>query len=130
MWRGCTTAPASAPPSGWYDRPQQVFYLLVSRQLDVPDPTPAQQQRIVGVDVGQRYLAVATDTHNQTLFFPGKAVRARADHYARLRQALAAHRHSLPRHDAWSCAPGERDGSRTSAITSSAGALWTPIRTP
>jgi len=42
----------------------------------------------VGVDVGQRYLAVATDTQNKTTFFPGKEVRAQADHYARLRKRL------------------------------------------
>jgi putative transposase len=42
----------------------------------------------VGVDVGQRYLAVATDTQNRTKFFPGKEARARADHYTRLRKRL------------------------------------------
>jgi hypothetical protein len=42
----------------------------------------------VGVDVGQRYLAVATDTQNRTKFFPGKEARARADHYTRLRKHL------------------------------------------
>ena len=52
------------------------------------DPTPEAQQRIVGVDVGPRYLAVATDPPNKTAFFPGKAVRAQADHSARLRKRL------------------------------------------
>ena len=42
----------------------------------------------MGVDVGQRYLAVATDLQNHMHFFPGKAVRAIADHYARLRKHL------------------------------------------
>jgi putative transposase len=72
----------------WYDKPRKQFYLLVSLEVEVADPTPEMQQRIVGVDVGQRYLAVATDTQNHTAFFPGKAVRARADHYARLRKRL------------------------------------------
>jgi putative transposase len=72
----------------WYDKPHKQFYLLVSLELEVADPHPEMQQRIVGVDVGQRYLAVATDTHNQTAFFPGTAARAQADHYARLRKRL------------------------------------------
>ncbi len=72
----------------WYDKPRKQFYLLVSLEIEVADPTPESHRRIVGVDVGQRYLAVATDTQNQTAFFPGKQVRAKADHYARLRKRL------------------------------------------
>jgi putative transposase len=72
----------------WYDKPRQQFYLLVSMEMEVADRTPAAQQRIVGVDVGQRYLAVATDTQNRIRFFSGKGARAKADHYARLRKRL------------------------------------------
>jgi putative transposase len=72
----------------WYDKPRKQFYLLVSLEIAVADPTPEQHQRIVGVDVGQRYLAVATDTQNRMQFFPGKEARATADHYARQRKRL------------------------------------------
>jgi putative transposase len=72
----------------WYDKPRQQFYLLVSLEIDVSDPAPEAHQRIVGVDVGQRYLAVATDTYNQAVFFSGHEARAQADHYARLRKRL------------------------------------------
>jgi putative transposase len=72
----------------WYDKPQKQFYLLVSLEVEVPVPVPERHQRVVGVDVRQRYLAVATDTQNGMLFFPGKAARAYADHYARLRKRL------------------------------------------
>jgi putative transposase len=72
----------------WYDQPHKQFYLLVSLEAEVTGPTPEQHQRIVGVDVGQRYLAVATDTQNRTMFFPGRDARARADHFARLRKRL------------------------------------------
>jgi IS605 OrfB family transposase len=72
----------------WYDKPCKQFYLLVSLELEVADPLPQAHRCIVGVDVGQRYLAVATDTQNKTTFFPGKEVRAKADHYARLRKRL------------------------------------------
>lgn len=72
----------------WYDKPRKQFYLLVSLEVTIPDPTAETQQRVVGVDVGQRYLAVATDTQNQTVFYAGKEVRAQADHFARLRKRL------------------------------------------
>ena len=32
----------------WYDKPRQQFYLLVSMEVEVSDPTPEAQQRIVG----------------------------------------------------------------------------------
>jgi putative transposase len=72
----------------WYDKPHKQFYLLISVTVELPNPTPETRQRLVGVDVGQRYLAVATDTQNKTLFFAGKEVRAQADHSARLRKRL------------------------------------------
>ncbi len=72
----------------WYDKLRKQFYLLVSLEVEVADPIPERHQRVVGVDVGQRYLAVATDTQNRTTFFPGTAVRAQADHSARLRKRL------------------------------------------
>jgi putative transposase len=72
----------------WYDKPHKQFYLLVSLEVEVADPTPETHQHIVGVDVGQRYLAVATDPHDHTMFHSGKEVRAKADHYARLRKRL------------------------------------------
>jgi putative transposase len=72
----------------WYDKPRKQFYLLVRLEVEVADPAPESHQRIVGVDVGQRYLAVATDTQNHTAFFSGAQVRSKADHYARLRKRL------------------------------------------
>ncbi len=72
----------------WYDQPRKRFYLLVSLEVEVADPIPETHQRIVGIDVGQRYLAVATDLQNTTAFFPGQAARAHADHFARLRKRL------------------------------------------
>jgi IS605 OrfB family transposase len=72
----------------WYDKPHQQFYLLVSMEVEVADPTPESQRGVVGVDVGQRYLAVVTDTQDHMSFFPGKEARAKADHYTRLRKRL------------------------------------------
>jgi IS605 OrfB family transposase len=72
----------------WYDKPQRRFYLLVSLEVEVADPHPTSHQRVVGVDLGQRYLAVATDTRNVTAFFPGREARAKANHFARPRKRL------------------------------------------
>jgi putative transposase len=72
----------------WYDKPKKRFYLLVSLEIERPDPVPEQHQEIVGVDVGMRYLATTTTTHNHAQFFSGKRVRAKANHYARVRKRL------------------------------------------
>ncbi len=72
----------------WYDKPHKQFYLLVGLEIEAADPTPESHQAVVGVDVGQRYLAVAATPKNDTAFYSGKAVRAKADHYARLRNRL------------------------------------------
>jgi len=72
----------------WHDKPCKQFYLLVTLELEVADPMPETHQQIVGVDVGQRYLAVTVRLDNGASFFSGKRVRAKADHYARLRKRL------------------------------------------
>jgi putative transposase len=72
----------------WYDRGKKRFYLLIALEIERPDPTPDQVHLVVGVDVGQRYLATVATTTNGVQFYSGKEVRARADHYARLRKRL------------------------------------------
>jgi len=72
----------------WYDKAHQQFYLLVSLELEIPEPTPDTLPAVVGVDVGQRYLATTATLSNRSRFYPGKRVRAKADHYARLRKRL------------------------------------------
>jgi putative transposase len=72
----------------WYDTAHKQFYLLVSLELEVPEPTPDMLPSVVGVDVGQRYLATTATLANRSRFYPGKHVRAKADHYARLRKRL------------------------------------------
>src|SRR5215467_8426027 len=64
----------------WYDKPRKQFYLLVTLELEVADPTPETHQHVLGVDVGQRYLAVAAHLENGASFYSGKQVRAKADH--------------------------------------------------
>jgi IS605 OrfB family transposase len=72
----------------WYDRSRKRFYLLVSLAIETPDPVPESHTSIVGVDLGQRYLAVVATLDNGAQFYSGKDVRARADHAARLQKRL------------------------------------------
>ena len=72
----------------WYDKPHQQFYLLVSLEVELVDPTPHPHQHIVGVDGGQRYLAVIAPLSHGACFYAGTQVRAKADHYAGLRKRL------------------------------------------
>jgi putative transposase len=72
----------------WYDNPRKQFYLLVSFEVEVADPTPQMQSSVVGVDVGIRYLAVASDTNGHASFHSGKRIVPKANHYARLRKRL------------------------------------------
>jgi len=72
----------------WYDKPCKQFYLLVTFEVELADPTPETHQQIVGVDVGQRYLAVTAPLDNGASFYSGRQVQAKADHYGRLRKRL------------------------------------------
>lgn len=72
----------------WYDKRKKQYYLLVALTVTVPDPKPTDHKRVVGVDVGQRYHAVVTDTRNNSLFLSGKEARQKKDHFSRLRKKL------------------------------------------
>jgi putative transposase len=72
----------------WYDKLKKTFYLLVSLEINMPEPTCEQFNTVVGVDVGIRYLAVTSTTTGKAAFHPGKRVRHQANHYARLRKRL------------------------------------------
>jgi putative transposase len=72
----------------WYDKPKKQFYLLVSLEIEVADPTPETHTGVAGVDVGVRYLAVTSTTRGDHSFHSGKKVVAVANHYARLVKRL------------------------------------------
>ena len=72
----------------WYDKPKKQFYLLVSLEMEVANPTPQSHTEIVGVDVGIRSLAVTASTRGEQSFYSGKRIVPRANHYARLRKRL------------------------------------------
>ncbi len=72
----------------WYDKPKKQFYLLVSLEMEIADPTPETHTDVAGVDVGVRYLAVTATTRGDRSFHAGKKVVPKANHYARLRKRL------------------------------------------
>ncbi len=72
----------------WYDQSKKCFYLLVSLEIEVSEPTCEQLSEVVGVDVGIRYLAVTSTSTGKATFHPGKRVRHQANHDARLRKRL------------------------------------------
>ncbi len=72
----------------WYDQAKKRFYLLVSLEVEVADPPPTSATQVVGIDVGQRYLATVTTPTNHSQFYSGKKVRQQADHVARLQKRL------------------------------------------
>ncbi|HEX4204786.1 MAG TPA: transposase [Ktedonobacteraceae bacterium] len=72
----------------WYDQARKRFYLLVSLEIELPEPTFERYKQLVGVDVGIRYLAVTSTATGDPCFFSGKQVSQRANHYARLRKRL------------------------------------------
>jgi transposase len=72
----------------WYDQSKKRFYLLVSLEIDVAEPECSRLGEVVGVDVGVRYLAVTSTSTGEASFHPGKRVRHKANHYARLRKRL------------------------------------------
>jgi putative transposase len=94
----------------WYDRGKQRFFLLVSLTLQTPYPTPEGTPQVLGVDVGQRYLATVATLDNRAQFYSGKEIRAKADHYARLQKRLRAARHSQRYTAAYRHWRGRRDG--------------------
>ncbi len=72
----------------WYDRSRKQFYLLISLEMETPDQRPSTPAEVIGIDVGSRYLATVATPMNTQQFYSGKPVRAKADHYARLRKRL------------------------------------------
>jgi putative transposase len=72
----------------YYQKSKKQYYLIVSLNVELPDPQPRDHPRVVGVDVGQRYHFVATDTNGRSLFEKGAQVRQQKDRFVRARRSL------------------------------------------
>ena len=76
------------PAKLWRDPRTKQFYLLVSLEVETPDPTLESLKGIKGVDLGERYLAVMTTPGNKTQFFRGGAIRQKGEAFHRVRSRL------------------------------------------
>jgi IS605 OrfB family transposase len=72
----------------YYSKSSKTYFLLVSLELELPDLEPTNLSKVVGVDVGRRFLAVTTDVQNKTQFFSGKETIHKANHFQRVRKTL------------------------------------------
>ena len=80
--------PASEVPSSGMTRAGSASISWCRSTTRTPDPMPADQRQVIGIDVGQRYLATVATLDNGAQFYRGKEVRAKADHDARLQKRL------------------------------------------
>ncbi len=72
----------------YYSKSSKTYFLLVSLELELPELEPTSLSRVVGVDVGRRFLAVTCDVQNKTQFFSGKETIHKANQYQRVRKNL------------------------------------------
>lgn len=78
----------------YYQKSSKTYYLLVSLELSIPDITPESVHQVMGVDVGQRYLATTASLENRSRFFRGSELRHKANRYHKARNSQRAKRHS------------------------------------
>ena len=62
------------------------WLLLIPSTVELPEPSRPQQ--VVGVDLGIRFLATSYDGDGHTVFYDGKEVKSKREHYKRLRASL------------------------------------------
>lgn len=62
------------------------WLLLIPSTVELPEPD--QPQQVVGVDMGVRFLATSYDSDGSTVFYDGKEVKSKREHYKRLRASL------------------------------------------
>ena len=62
------------------------WLLLIPSTVELPEP--AQPQQVVGVDMGVRFLATTYDSEGRTVFYDGREVKRRREHYKKMRASL------------------------------------------
>ncbi len=72
----------------WYCKSSKTYYLLVSMTMNLPELKATDVTQVLGVDLGQRYLAVSTDTQNNICFCSSKPTIHKANRYSLARTTL------------------------------------------
>ena len=62
------------------------WLLLIPSTVELPEPS--QPQQVVGVDMGVRFLATTYDSDGSTVFYDGKEVKRKREHYKKMRASL------------------------------------------
>ena len=62
------------------------WLLLIPSTVELPEPS--QPQQVVGVDMGVRFLATTYDSDGRTVFYDGREVKRKREHYKKLRASL------------------------------------------
>lgn len=62
------------------------WLLLIPSTVELPEPSHPQQ--VVGVDMGVRFLATTYDSEGRTVFYDGKEVKRKREHYKKMRASL------------------------------------------
>ena len=62
------------------------WLLLIPSTVELPEP--ARPQQVVGVDMGVRFLATTYDGEGRTVFYDGKEVKRKREHYKKMRASL------------------------------------------
>ncbi len=62
------------------------LHVVVKRAMD--EPIPQACDAVIGVDRGMNFLAVATNHHDETMFYKGRPIKNKKAKYVRLRKAL------------------------------------------
>lgn len=66
-------------------RPKDYYINFV---VEVDTPPTGKTPKVIGVDLGRRFLAVTTDVQNKTQFFSGSETIHKANQYQRVRKTL------------------------------------------
>lgn len=72
----------------WWDRTSKQWYLIVSIEIEKQDVDLNSITKVKGVDVGQRCLAVSTDSEGKTKFIHGGVVKSKCRQYTAVRESL------------------------------------------
>lgn len=74
----------------WYSKTKKQYYLCVSVTIPTEEVDLSKLDTVIGVDLGQRYLATTQSNKGKVKFFSGKQVKHKSNQFALKRKELQA----------------------------------------
>lgn len=74
----------------WYDKAKKQYYLLVSVTIPIEEVDLSKLDTVIGVDLGQRYLATTQSNKGEVKFYSGRQVKHKSNQFALKRKELQA----------------------------------------